>query len=385
MAATMTALYGGGPLYDPTDEVIEDIINSKYSTYVFWTLHITSTGDITHNGGPLITAGTYVGASSWVTQLVKLKNAGVRVLFSIGSWPYPGPSVQPYTPWIFYQINHFLPTKQVTVEGDTFDVYTIPSSTDGNVLYDNFNVLREAFRYTDSDGKTQYALDGVNFDNEDYYSSSLMATFSRMLYTIGYEQVTFCPYNNMSVWIEALDYIANGNSTPIKGKTPTYASGNTPSSWTTKGLDTYRNGLDGFVTELQLQCYDGGLGNFPKEWIDAIEALNLITPVPVYPGYMVNSQQGATPSCNSESIVCPHNFEKAFHYLASGYNSYGVGPNGSSETPTPVSLSGGFVWYYDQVLHCQNTPLSSSGCSETPNAQNYRTALLQGIGHSTNQ
>lgn len=385
MTTAMTAIYGGTPLYDPTDTVVNDIINSKYSTYVYWTLHVNSSGDITHNGSPLVTAGKYVGSTTWVTQLVKLKKAGIRVLFSVGSWPYPGPSKVPYTPWIFYYINHFLPTKSVTTGLDTFEVYTIPTSADKNVLYDNFNELREAFKYTDSSGETAYALDGINFDNEDYYSSSLMTTFARMLYAIGYSQVTFCPYNNMNIWMDTLQYVAKGNSAPIKGQTPTYADGSTPSSWTTKGLDTYATGLSGYVTDFQLQCYSGGASDFPADWINAIAGLGLTSVVPVYPGYYVNSDESSTPSCAAGSIICPDGFESVFNDLSNGYNSYGQNPNSGNPppAPSPVPLNGGFVWNYDQVSYCQNAPNATTGCSETPNAKNYRSAMLKGLGLST--
>lgn len=374
MTTSMTAIYGGGPLYDPTEAVVNDIIDSKYSTYVYWTLHVTSTGDITHNGSPLVTNGTYVGSTSWVTQLVKLKEAGVRILFSIGSWPYPDTT----TPWIFYQINANMPTKSVTFEGNTFEVYTVPTS-DTNILYKNFKELRSAFKYIDSQNNTHYAIDGLNFDNEDYYSSSLMATFARMLYEIGYSQVTFCPFTQSGIWNDTLSYIASGNNHPVEGKAPISASGSTLPGWTTKGMDTYATALDGFVTEYQLQCYDGGSGNFPAQWISEISNLGLSSAVPVYPGYEVNYEQGATPSCNAGSIVCPAAFETAFNNMAKGYSSGGSNPNPGT-TPNSVDLTGGFVWYYDQIQHCENAPNNTTGCSETPNASNYCASMCKGLG-----
>ncbi|GAB5525656.1 MAG: hypothetical protein Roseis2KO_35280 [Roseivirga sp.] len=347
---SVTAIYGGGPFYTLTDTVINDIINSGYNTFVFWTMHVRTDGTITHNGPALVQkneqgVSEYVGDPAWIGKLAKIKDAGLRILFSIGSAPYPQGAV-----WDFQHIAQNMTTSS---QGG-IEVFDVPTS--GNVLFDNFKALLDAFVYTDKQGKSIQLIDGLVFDNEDYYSQSTMITFSRMLKSIGFGSIAFCPYTQKEIWSDTLYYLENGNSEAMK------AAGDASGNGLASGV-----ALPGFVTEYQLQCYDGGGLNNIYAWASQMASKMGWTQEQaeefIYPGYWVNTADGATASC--KSIVCPNDVQMAF----AGFLT------------NSAKLKGGFIWYYDQIEHCQSS--STQSCNPTPNATNYCLYMEYGLGLKT--
>jgi hypothetical protein len=95
-------------------------------------------------------------------------------------------------------------------------------------LYQSFKVLRDVL-----------GIDGVDYDDEALYDTDTTVQFSLLLQSLGYK-VSFCPYENMDFWVSTFQVIY-ANST----------------NW---------------VTRFNLQCYAGGDGNDPEDWISAIQS-----------------------------------------------------------------------------------------------------------------
>lgn len=94
-------------------------------------------------------------------------------------------------------------------------------------LYRNFHALKTLFP----------AVTCVDLDDEEPLDASVIVQFSLMLARIGLK-TTFCPYYNPSFWIYCLQQIEKV--------------------------------APGQVTGFNLQCYSGGGGNKPAQWIAAI-------------------------------------------------------------------------------------------------------------------
>jgi len=89
------------------------------------------------------------------------------------------------------------------------------------VLYQNFLALKNAT-----------GVDAIQFDDETTYDVGSMVAFGRMLSSMGLK-VTLCPYTNQAVWASVKSQLGN------------------------------------IVDAIYLQCYDGGAGNDPGNWINA--------------------------------------------------------------------------------------------------------------------
>jgi len=139
----------------------------------------------------------------------------------------------------------------------------------GGKLYNNFKALYD-----------NMSADGIDLDDESVYDKKLIVEFSLMLYKIGFE-VTFCPYCDKMFWVDCYKEI----------------SITAPNA----------------VTAFNLQCYSGGEGNDPSDWIKAIgsEGSNL-----VYPGVGV--------SFNAKTPAAVTSLFKAWNQKK--------------------NLSGGFIW-----------------------------------------
>lgn len=94
-------------------------------------------------------------------------------------------------------------------------------------LYRNFQALKTLFP----------AVTCVDLDDEEQLDASVIVQFSLMLGRIGLK-TTFCPYYDSSFWIDCLQQIEKASP--------------------------------GQVVGFNLQCYSGGGGNEPAQWIAAI-------------------------------------------------------------------------------------------------------------------
>jgi len=167
---------------------------------------------------------------------------------------------------------------------------TGPNST----LYKNFAALKDAIP----------DIDAIDIDDEDDVDANLIVEFSLMLGAIGYK-ITFCPYFGQADWINAL--------VTLHEKQP------------------------GLVTQINLQCYEGGAGNDPVQWQRA--AADAGVTIPVYPG-LESEQNGGD---------APDDMESQFKEWAKG------------------GITGGWVWLYDQIR------------DSTPSCSDYATAVKDGL------
>lgn len=224
-----TGIFGGGPFYKNAANNITEIENSGFTEAIVWSVEVSSTGDLNFNGEfPLTSGGVYVGNESYPDfpgDMAQLEQGTVkRVTFSIGS--------SNYGDWEDI-------TALVEAQG------TGPTS----ILYQDFAALKAAIP----------ALDAIDFDDENSFSSPTTIQFGVMLGQLGYH-----------VMPDAFD----------------------DSSYWTNVVSQINAQLPGTVDGVHLQAYAGGAGNNPCEGWN-------FGAVPVFPGLW---DQDDTPS-QVESIM----------------------------------------------------------------------------------
>jgi hypothetical protein len=270
----------------------DDIKGSGFTTGIAWALHVQSNGDLHYNDTPIVSGGNYVGDSSWPGFLNGLKDGSVnRILFSIGGWGVGDfPNIQAL-------INQY-------------------GTGPGNPLYQNLAALRAAIP----------SIDGFDYDDETLYDQTTDVQLSQMIAAVGYTQVTFCPYDNMSFWVDCLAALEATNP--------------------------------GLVTGFNLQAYAGGAGNNPQTWIDAIAAKmgpGFDAAGFVFPGLWCCNQSQCTGG--DPNSACPGSIQSFF----AGWKSTGI--------------QGGFIWNYGDI----QTWLNQTNCSPQPTTAAYANAILQGL------
>ncbi|HEY6805399.1 MAG TPA: hypothetical protein VI306_17610 [Pyrinomonadaceae bacterium] len=208
-----TRIYAGGAIAYGGQPAINDLLAAQYNTVIVWSVHVHSNGSLYLNNDQLVTGGVYKEGAplNLPSRLAQLSKAGVEIIFSVGSG-----GVDDYT-----NIGNLLNGKP---------------AQPGNPLYDNFEALRNAMV---SAGGT---IDAIDFDNEDNFDSSVMANFGITLANIGYPHVTFCPYDNESVWYDTMSKLVAAKGT-------------------------------NFVNAIHLQCYSGGSWNQGQvgDWVSGFK------------------------------------------------------------------------------------------------------------------
>jgi hypothetical protein len=182
-----------------------------------------------------------------------------------------------------------------------------------SILYRNYAALKQAIP----------TVDGIDFDDESLYDRATTLAFSQMLNGLGYE-VTFCPYTEMQFWVDCL--------AALNSETPN------------------------LVTAFNLQCYSGGAGNDPRDWIDAIaQAMGPDFPAGsfIYPGLWCRNGG----SCDQGS--CPSDITSQF----AGWK--------------PSGTEGGFIWLYDDIQHCAGSGACGGGVAMDTAA--YASAIVAGL------
>lgn len=294
MSNMTTLIYGGGPFYSGGSAVIDDLKGSGFTTVVAWCIHVDTGGDLIFNNPPAIVSnGRYIGDPGWPARLADLKQGGSvnRLLFSVGS----GGS------------QDFTNIKQLIQSQGTG-----PDS----MLYQNFKALLAAIP----------VIDGIDFDDEDLLDQDTIVSFALMLQSIGYREVTFCPYMDISFWVNCLY--------EIDSKAP------------------------GLVTGFNLQCYAGGTGNNPADWINGIkDKMGPGFPAAgmVFPGLWCRHGDGCLQG------DCPDNITDQFAAWK------------------PSGIQGGWIWLYDDIQNCQN----SGVCSEPMDTKAYAAAIVKGLAPAT--
>ncbi len=288
-----SAIYCWEALYSGGQSVIDDLKASGFTTVLAWSVHVNATNaDLTLNDTVIVTDGTYVGDPAWPGLLAQLKTGTTsvnRLLFSVGSGGGP---------------TDFSNIGQLMARFGTG-----PTSP----LYKNFETLLN----------TIPSIDGIDFDDEDAYDQNIVVPFAQMLATIGYKQITFCPYEDMQFWSGCLAALQNSNP--------------------------------GLVTCYNLQCYAGGSINVYQipQWIASIKPiLGDGAAAFINPGLWSRNGSGCVDG------ECPDQMQAQYK----GWKSDGIG--------------GGFIWRYDDILSCEGSS-TCSGAPITPAA--YASAIIDGL------
>lgn len=175
-----------------------------------------------------------------------------------------------------------------------------------SILYQNFKALKEAIP----------SLDGIDMDDETLYDQATTVAFSTMLGGLGY-RVTFCPYGNQGFW--------TGCMKELEGSAP------------------------GVFAGMNLQCYAGGAGNTPGDWIAAISAA-------MGPDFPAASFVNPGLWCNN-GTDCSDGDSPA--QVQSAFASW-----------RPTGITGGFIWLYDDIQKCGGPGGTAA----------YASAIANGLG-----
>jgi hypothetical protein len=283
MATIMSAIYGGGPFYAGSP-ALSTLNQTGFTTVVCWAVHVHTNGDLIYNDTQICSEGAYTGDASWGDELKAVKTGGSvnRILFSIGGWDTGD----------FTNLQQIIDT-----EG------TGPNT----VLYQNFAALLKAIP----------VIDGIDLDDEDNYDQNTIVQLCQMLATIGYGQITFCPYTQQAFWNNCLSALNQSNP--------------------------------GLVTGYNLQCYAGGSNNLHdvSSWISGVQA---VMGTSFDAAAFVNPGLWCLNGADCSSGMSPGTIEAFFK----GWATKGI--------------AGGFIWLYDDIMKCGNDP------------QDYAVAINDGLG-----
>lgn len=272
--------YGEGVMYPPLLSThLAAVQTAGWTSVVVGLFHIDASGNIGFNDTPIITntasTASYVGDSTWPGLLAQLLQpaAGATTTVSTLLASFGGGGVSDFT------------NVQAIYEANS-------NSFAGTPLQQNFQLLRNTFP----------AISLIDMDVEDNYDAPSFVALCQMLGAMGFG-ITFCPYTNTSFWTGALATLNVSNP----------------------GLVQYWN----------LQCYDGGQGNSPVQWAQAIEK--------AIPGFNTNAYIVAGDW--SRNLVQPKkspaywqgDCPPAVTALLNSFNA-------------PACLGGGFIWTIDQIL-----------------------------------
>lgn len=151
-----------------------------------------------------------------------------------------------------------------------------------SILYKNFQLL-----------KTLTGADAANFDDESDYDLPSATAFGQMLAGLGYK-ITFVPYTNRTFWVDL------------------------------------KNNLGTSVDRVYLQDYDGGAGNDPAAWSQALG-------MTVEPGLWSRHGTGCTAGDDPASVRAKMSAWKA-----------------------SAKITGGFMWLYDDIQKCSTSGRTSA-------------------------
>lgn len=287
MATSPISIYCSGALYTGGQGAIDDLKGSGFTTVVAWALHVTANGDLSFNDTPIVQGGQYTGDAAWPGLLDSLKQGATSVT-SLG-FSVGG-----------WGVGDFNNIKALIAEHGTGS---------DSPLYQSFAALKQAIP----------AIDFIDLDDETTYDQASTVAFCQMLYNSFGLHVTFCPYCNTDYWTGCFQ--ALNSSTPD------------------------------LVLGLNLQCYAGGGGNDPQDWINALNQTmgsGFAGATIVWPGlWCIHGTE-----CDQDND--PADMQTKFQAWHSR-----------------ESIVGGFVWLYDDILHCQKSTADSTA--------DYAQALLQGL------
>jgi hypothetical protein len=309
------ALYAGGLLRPQDIMKVMNIRKDGFSSIILNMFHIgnpavkagTQLGDIIFNDDDpiVIRDGKYIAAPDWPGHIAELKGPGSKVtqLYAcFGGAP----------PWV----RDFETIKKIYNDNN--------NSFSGTQLEKSCEVFRATFP----------SIDGIDMDCEETYDLPSFVAFCKMLAGMGFH-ITFCPYDTgeTDFWTTALVQIEKAYPNVVKW-------------W-------------------NLQCYDGGQGNNPQDWADAIAKA---APGRQTEGYILAGDwvRFYDPDQASWRGDCPNAMEQLF----SGFRKQ-------------ACVGGGFIWSLDLIVDSQKrAPNQGNGCGGLSPifATDYLKAIKQGLG-----
>jgi len=180
-----------------------------------------------------------------------------------------------------------------------------------SILYRNFALLKELMP----------VIDGIDFDDEDLFEVATTVKFATMLHQLRFT-VTFCPFNRNEFWVECLKQ--------LNGPTP------------------------GLVSGFNLQCYAGGSGNEPGQWISEVAKA-------MGPGF--DAKRFVRPGlwCRHGKHCREGECPKSVFETLRGWKSSGI--------------DGGWIWMLGELEGCRD----SGVCQEPMDTTAYAKAIVNGL------
>jgi len=294
------AAYGEGILYPTTLAAnMAAIQQAGWTSLMVSLFQVDSTGDITFNGTTIISNGSYQGDGAWPGQLADLKSGGTitTLLATFGGWDSAFQNIQN-----IYANNN--------------------NSFAGTTLQANCAVFKQTFPAFDLiDMDVEYP------DGTPANACACFVAFCEMWIEAGYG-LTFCPYEAMSFWTDALKAIENMHPGAVKW-------------W-------------------NLQCYAGGAGNNPATWATAITE--------------------ALPDFNTNGYILASDWTRFYSPPWEGDCPPAVATLLSNFAGQPC-VGGGFIWTIDQIINyaadTQQNP-DSNNCGDV-GMTDYVNAIINGL------
>lgn len=255
---------------------------SGFTTVILWTLHVDADGTLVYNDTVIVQDGVFAATFLYLPDLVnQLTAAGSsvqNVVFCIGSG-----GVSDFT-----------------------NIQALLATDAGKLtLSRNFHALSSAL-----------PISGYDFDDEDLYDAGTLATLSELLCANNQMIITYCPYALQDTWNQAVQnvYTWDQAQNPPLGQS---------------------------VQWWNLQCYSGGAGNDPAQWVKSLPTDAGIADPAAYivPGY-------------DASLQDPASIEQTFQGLAQ----------------SDPGITGGFVWNSSAIFASPYTPYD------------YAQAIINGLG-----
>ncbi len=268
--------YGEGIMYPPNlGPQIAAIQTAGWTSVILGLFHVNAAGDIYFNDTPIIKGGAYIGDQTWPDALGQLLAPGQSTITTLLASIGGGGVTDFAAIQTIYQNNK-----------GTFA---------GTALEANFQTFAATFPM----------IRLIDMDVEDAYDQPSFVAFCQMLFRIRFG-ITFCPYEEMEFWTGSLSALNASNRGAVKG-------------W-------------------NLQCYDGGAGNNPSEWAQAIET--------------------AIPGFNTNGFIVAGDWSRELAQPS------GAPPHWQGDCPPAVQgllyrfkgepcVAGGFIWTIDEIVNYQ--------------------------------
>lgn len=256
------ALYENGLLEKYIPCFNNEIAESGFTTLILWAIHVDEEGVIFYNDYPIVKNGKFNERFSHLPEVINSLKSDDSSVKRVILSIGAGAD--------FEHIREML-----------------TSSTGKKSILNNFKVLADTL-----------SIDGFDFDLEEFPLEKYTDTIVQLTIELNkfVNIITYCPYCDQEFWLDCLAQV--------------YA----------------KNDNEQIVSWFNLQCYDGGAGNDPKDWVDNIKnyqsPLGISDPVTfVIPGFW----------CRDYS---PEEIQNTF----------------SDENKSDPGINGGWMWNSGEII-----------------------------------